>query len=82
MKITLPYLLILLCSILVACQEKVDDNATRQEILDNGQIIRDAFSAGDVDKIKALHHPEVVKALGYKDLKRGRAEVMQGLEER
>lgn len=52
---------------------------TKDEILAHGQMIRDAFALGDVEKIRSLHHPEVVKALGYNDLKNGRAEVMEGL---
>ena len=53
----------------------------KAEILENGATIRQAFLDGDVEKIKSLHHPEVVKALGYNDLKIGRAEVINGLKE-
>ncbi|MEO1418205.1 MAG: hypothetical protein AAFW00_23165 [Bacteroidota bacterium] len=60
---------------------KVDEALIRQQILDHGQKIRDAFAAGDVEKIKSLHHPEVKKALGYKDLKNGREAVIQGVAE-
>jgi hypothetical protein len=58
----------------------MDQEAIRQEILDHGKTTRDAFAARDLEKIKSLHHPKVVKALGYDDLKQGREEVMQGLE--
>ncbi len=51
------------------------------EILRNGETIRQAFSEGDIEKIKSLHHPEVIKALGYNDLKFGRDEVISALEE-
>ena len=74
-------LLALLCVTLLSCQTEVDEGVVRQQILDHGQAIRDAFAAEELDKIKALHHPEVVKALGYQDLKDGREAVMQGLEE-
>ncbi len=50
-----------------------------QAILHHGKTIRDAFSNGDIQKIKSLHHPEVIKALGYNDLKIGRDEVIDGL---
>jgi ketosteroid isomerase-like protein len=55
------------------------DKGIEQEILDHGKAIRKAFSNGDVEKIKSLHHPEVIKALGYNDLKNGRDEVIEGL---
>ena len=57
-------------------------NETRKkEILKNGETIRKAFSDGDIEKIRSLHHPDVIKALGYNDLKIGRDEVISGLEE-
>ncbi|HAS39075.1 MAG TPA: hypothetical protein DCS93_01285 [Microscillaceae bacterium] len=51
----------------------------RKEILQHGATIRKAFAEEDLEKIKALHHPEVIKALNYNDLKIGRAAVMEGL---
>lgn len=53
----------------------------KDEILKNGKTIRKAFSDGDIEKIKSLHHPEVIKALGYNDLKIGRDEVINGVKE-
>ncbi len=53
----------------------------KKEILNHGEVIRNAFSEGDTEKIKLLHHPDVTKALGYKDLKIGRDEVIVGLKE-
>ena len=58
---------------------QVDEGPARQEILDHGQAIRDAFAAGDLDGIRALHHPEVIKALGYTNLQQGRDEVIAGI---
>ncbi len=52
---------------------------SKSEILNHGYIIRKAFSEGDVEKIKSLHHPDVIKALGYNDIKTGREEVINGL---
>ncbi len=53
----------------------------KEEIRNHGAIIRKAFAEGDLEKIKALHHPEVIKALGYNDLKIGREEVIAGIAE-
>lgn len=52
----------------------------KQEILDNGAVIRKAFAEGDLEKIQSLHHPEVVKALGYNDTQIGRDEVINGVK--
>lgn len=73
-------LIILLSILITPCHAQTNDEAIRKEILDHGQIIRDAFSQEDLDKIKALHHPEVIKALGYTDIKMNREEVIQGIE--
>lgn len=51
----------------------------KNEILKNGAIIRKAFADGDIEKIESLHHPDVIKALGFNDLKTGRDEVIKGL---
>ncbi|MEM7107570.1 MAG: nuclear transport factor 2 family protein [Bacteroidota bacterium] len=56
------------------------NEAVKNEILHHGTVIREAFSNEDIEKIKSLHHPNVIKALGYNDLKTGREEVMQGLK--
>ncbi|MEM7551371.1 MAG: nuclear transport factor 2 family protein [Bacteroidota bacterium] len=53
--------------------------SVEEEILKNGERIRAAFSEGDVEKIRLLHHPEVIKALSYDDLKIGRDEVIEGI---
>ena len=74
------YFLFLCLMSMVSCQTKIDDERIRKQILDNGQTIRDAFSEGDIDKIRSLHHPEVIKALGYAEVKNGRDEVIKGLE--
>jgi len=49
------------------------------QILHHGEVIRKAFSEGDIETIEALHHPAVVKALGYTDIKTGRDEVIVGI---
>ncbi|MEO8253314.1 MAG: nuclear transport factor 2 family protein [Flavobacterium sp.] len=49
------------------------------EILKTGELIREAFSKGDIETIKTFHHPEVIKAVGYKNLLIGRDAVIDGL---
>ena len=58
---------------------QAQDQTVKQEILNHGAVIRQAFADGDVDKIKSLHHPEVIKALGYNDLQEGRDRVVEGI---
>ncbi|MEM9856751.1 MAG: nuclear transport factor 2 family protein [Bacteroidota bacterium] len=57
------------------------DPALQKEILDHGMVIREAFGNENIEKLRSLHHPEVIKALGYKDLKTGREEVIKGLKD-
>ena len=76
------YLLLLLCIIgITSCKADLNKEVVKQQILDNGKELREAFAKGDLTKIKSLHHPEVKKALGYKDIKNGREEVIKGIEE-
>ncbi len=56
------------------------NNSVRTEILEHGNTIREAFFKGDIAEITSLHHPEVIKALGYNDLKTGRKEVIEGIK--
>ena len=55
------------------------EDKTKSEILKTGELIRAAFSKGDIEAIKSFHHPDVVKALGYKNLQTGRDAVMDDL---
>jgi len=55
------------------------DNKKRQEVLKTGELIRTAFSNGDIEAIKSFHHPDVIKALGYKNLLTGRDAVIKDL---
>ena len=61
------------------CHVHAQNTEMEQVILDHGRAIREAFANADLEKIKSLHHPDVIKALGYNDLKKGRDEVMDGL---
>lgn len=57
-----------------------DEDTFEKEILNNGRVIREAFERSDIEMIRALHHPEVVKALGDNDIKNGREEVIDTLK--
>ena len=46
-----------------------------------GLAVREAFKKGDVETIKRYHHPDVVRALGYNNLRIGREAVLDGLRE-
>ena len=81
MKRILLKRILLLLPILSACHISVNEDKVRQQIVAHGQDIRDAFLKGDIETIASLHHPEVEKALGYNDLKKGREEVMEGLRQ-
>ncbi|AWX44485.1 hypothetical protein HME9304_01487 [Flagellimonas maritima] len=67
--------------LIIPIRASAQNEKIKKEIIKNGETIRKAFSDGDVEKIKSLHHPDVIKALGYTDLKIGRDEVMDGLVE-
>ncbi len=69
-------LLIILCATINSYSQ--DDKKT-QEILKTGERIRAAFSKGDIETIKSFHHPDVIKALGYKNVLTGRDAVIEGL---
>lgn len=75
----LKFLIFSLGILLFSCQSKLDESTVRQQIIDHGATIRQAFAEGDTALIRLLHHPEVTKALGYNDLKNGRVEVMEGI---
>ena len=57
-----------------------DKEEVKIEILAHGEAIRAAFAESDIEKITALHHPDVVKALAYNNLQIGREVVIEGLK--
>lgn len=75
------YLVALLAIVIASCQVQDNEEVIRKEILNHGQLIREAFAMNDIEKVQLLHHPEVIKALGYSDVKIGREEVIRSLEE-
>ncbi len=68
-----------ICLILTLCAQE-NDPQIRKEILAHGKMIRMAFAVNDTLAIKELHHPDVIKALAFDDVKNGREEVMEGLK--
>lgn len=77
LQVSLTFLLVLVTTIHTYAQ----DEQVKEEILAHGALIREAFANEDIEKIRYLHHPEVIKALGYEDLKIGREAVIQALDE-
>ncbi|MBS1502603.1 MAG: DUF4440 domain-containing protein [Bacteroidetes bacterium] len=67
-------LLLLITSVCMA-QSKAD----RLSLERTTKAIRDAFARGDVDAIVALHHPDVIKYFGGKNVVKGRDELRKGL---
>lgn len=75
------YVVLFMVVVLLPLGSSAQKEPNKEEILNHGAVIRKAFAEGDLERIKALHHPEVVKALGYNDLKIGRDEVIEGIAE-
>jgi hypothetical protein len=55
--------------------------ADRDSLARTSILIRAAFSRGDVDGIMKYHHPDVIKALSYKNYQRGANTVRSGIAE-
>jgi ketosteroid isomerase-like protein len=56
-----------------------ESNADRESLQKTGEAIRTAFAQGDVDRIMAYHHPEVIKALSFHKYLVGRDAVAEDL---
>jgi ketosteroid isomerase-like protein len=54
--------------------------AERDSLKNTSIAIRDAFSKGDVDRILAFHHPDVIKATSYKSYQTDRESLRSGLK--
>jgi len=79
--IVIPILFFLLNMYTCYSQSPEIEEEIAQHISAGGLAVREAFKNGDVETIKLYHHPEVVKALGYNNLKVGREAVLDGLHE-
>lgn len=73
------FLLTLILTLCLSTKTYSQNEKAKSEILKTGELIRAAFSKGDIETIKSFHHPEVIKALGYKNLQTGRDAVIDGL---
>ncbi len=54
--------------------------AERDSLRNTSIAIRAAFSKGDVDRILAFHHPDVIKAVSYQSYQKGRETLRPGLK--
>ncbi|MES2732014.1 MAG: nuclear transport factor 2 family protein [Bacteroidota bacterium] len=73
------FLLTLILTFCLSTKTYSQNEKVKSEILRTGELIRAAFSKGDIEAIKSFHHPDVIKALGYKNLQSGRDAVIDGL---
>jgi len=74
------YLIIAAC-FFYSCHTSPTGIAYRQSLVKTTAAIRDAFGRGDVPAILALHHPDVVKYFGGKNVVKGRIALGKGLTE-
>ena len=77
-KLICALLLLFTCSVSFA-QVDTPTAADKQGLERTTKAIRDAFARGDVDAIVALHHPDIVKYFGGKNVVTGRDELRKGL---
>jgi ketosteroid isomerase-like protein len=73
------FLLTLTLALFVSAKSYSQNEKIKSEILRTGELVRTAFSKGNIETIKSFHHPEVIKALGYKNLLIGRDAVIESL---
>lgn len=73
--------LLMLCFFCCYSQEKPIDDVVVKQITATGKAVREAFKNGDLETIKLHHHPDVVKALSYNNLRVGREAVLEALNE-
>ena len=77
-KLICALLLLFTCSVSFA-QADTPTAADKQGLERTTKAIRDAFARGDVNAIVALHHPDIVKYFGGKNVVTGRDEMRKGL---
>jgi ketosteroid isomerase-like protein len=77
--LVLPFLVVSFCCTAQTSDPYVGSQADRDSLARTGFLIRAAFSRGDVDAIMRFHHPNVIKALGYKNYQNGAEAVKAAL---
>jgi ketosteroid isomerase-like protein len=60
-------------------QVSAQSTEDRQALIKTTAAIRSAFAKGDVAAVVALHHPDIVKYFGGKNVVTGRADLTKGL---
>lgn len=58
-----------------------ESNSDRESLQKTSEAIRAAFAQGDVDRIMAYHHPDVIKALSFHKYLVGRDAVAEDLRQ-
>lgn len=58
-----------------------ESNPDRESLQKTSEAIRTAFAQGDVDRIMAYHHPDVIKALSFQKYLVGRDAVAEDLRQ-
>jgi ketosteroid isomerase-like protein len=71
----------LLASLCLATPSRADSASDRTAVEATGAAIRAAFSAGNVTEIMRYHHPDVRKALSFKNVEVGGEAVAAGLRD-
>lgn len=73
-----------LCLLLMAYRvvlTNAESNPDRESLQKTSEAIRAAFAQGDVDRIMAYHHPEVIKALSFHKYLVGRDAIAEDLRQ-
>jgi hypothetical protein len=73
------FLLTLTLTLCLSTKTYSQNEKIKSEILKTGELIRAAFSKGDIETIKSFYHSEIIKALGYKNLLNGCDAVIDSL---
>lgn len=73
----LSLLLMAYCVVLT----RAESNPDRESLQKTSEAIRTAFAQGDVDRIMAYHHPDVIKALSFHKYLVGRDAVAEDLRQ-
>lgn len=71
----------LLASLCLATPSRADSASDRAAVEATGAAIRAAFAAGNVAEIMRYHHPDVRKALSFKNVEVGGNAVAAGLQD-
>jgi hypothetical protein len=69
MKIFIGFVIVLLIAVgCCASDNDIGSPNDRESLKKTSEVIRAAFARGDIEAIMACHHPDVAKALSYKNI--------------